>query len=437
MSYYSSNNSKDRKQNYSNGSSSNSGHKYSSNGGHNNYHSSHSHQAPSYHSSNSNSYQNKPQNSSYTSSSNAELPNYSRPYRDPPAPVTPHTSQNSSNTSSYYKGSTQVVNIGSLHIEKKVSQNAGQMDVEPKHRSEYKQESNSSIQKPSYSHLSTPPSQTKNQDTHSDLKQDRPKESLKSMIVEENGSSTKIEKEKILDPRQNLNKKPIEKHKIIHEEQDLEVVQKKKKSEAKYGDRLTTLENEIAKIKSKEVQVLKSIISTSSLDISSTESSKKIKSVSQQGKEHNAPSKAPSNYLISQSLSTMNPEQLRDQVCDILNERLKSTAELQLSKQQLITLSRESENRDEISSNGQILEEGKEYEPKKIIHITHQIVRSSDPRIRELEERMEKMEALIQDRKHKTRDAVKNAAETAFEVDVAMTKNEIFSARLKNRGIEV
>jgi hypothetical protein len=87
-----------------------------------------------------------------------------------------------------------------------------------------------------------------------------------------------------------LNKKPIEKHKIIHEEQDLEIVQKKKKSEAKYGDRLTTLENgtvtqkyvdylEIAKIKSKEVQVLKSIISTSSLDISSTESSKKIKSV--------------------------------------------------------------------------------------------------------------------------------------------------------------
>jgi hypothetical protein len=50
---------------------------------------------------------------------------------------------------------------------------------------------------------------------------------------------------------------------------------------------------------------------------------------------------------------------------------------------------------------------------------------------------MEKMEALIQDRKHKTRDAVKNAAETAFEVDVAMTKNEIFSTRLKNRGIEV
>lgn len=83
--------------------------------------------------------------------------------------------------------------------------------------------------------------------------------------------------------------------------------------------------------------------------------------------------------LIAQSL---------DHVCEILTEKLKSTAELQLSKQQLITLTRESEKGEEISNNNHINEEGKDHEPKKIVHISQQIVRQSDPKIRELEDRV-------------------------------------------------
>lgn len=47
------------------------------------------------------------------------------------------------------------------------------------------------------------------------------------------------------------------------------------------------------------------------------------------------------------------------------------------------------------------------------------------------------MEFLIHDRSQKTREAVKNGTETAFGLEVAEAKNEIFTCRLKNRGFEV
>jgi len=210
--------------------------------------------------------------------------------------------------------------------------------------------------------------------------------------------------------------------------EEIEVIHKKNKTENVYGDRLQVLSNELAKVKEFEVQTIKALFNTPSFSASTIKGRKEWENlISQRNAVSNIPLLS-TNLLAEAALLNVPHEALRGVLTDLLNNKPQEASQLDVAKKDLIEKVQK-ENEDE-KREGRIEEEKEEL--CKVIHVSTQPFYQANPTIKEYEDKLDKMENVLRDKKSKIRESTKKVGAAKFELDIALAKWEIANRRIKD-----
>lgn len=212
---------------------------------------------------------------------------------------------------------------------------------------------------------------------------------------------------------------------------EFDVVQKKTKTENLYQQRLEILANELAKIKETEISIIQAFLNSPHPNISNLKARKDLEALLMQKGVISQTPLIPSNLMVQSAVVSLPHEALRTMFAALVNAKVKDAAELEQMKKDHI---KEVRKEEEQMKNGDKMES--EEEPLcKVIHVSTQQFYQAEPAMKELEDKLERLEHVLREKRAKIREATKKIGDTQVGLAISQTKYEIATRRLEEMGL--